>query len=105
MFLKKPEQIDVFGLVLLISLLIWRLIERSMRQYIKNGERDLPGWKRRRTTRPTTFMLMTKFQKVMIVKIGFERRLGKPFKPQQLEYLSALEVNPDAFILPRAREG
>jgi transposase len=102
-FLKKPERIEVLGLVLLISLLIWRLIERSMRQFVEKGDRDLPGWERRRTTRPTTFMLMTKFQGVMIVKIGSERRLNKPLKPQQLEYLSALGVKPEAFTLPRAR--
>lgn len=104
-FLKKPKRIEVLGLVLLLSLLVWRLIERSMRQFVEKGDRDLPGWERRRTTRPTTFMLMTKFQGVMIIKIGSERRLNKPLKPQQLEYLSALEVIPEAFILPRAREG
>jgi len=101
-FLKKPQRIEVLGLVLLISLLIWRLIERSMRQFIAKGDKDLPGWKRRRTTRPTTFMLMTKFAGVMILKIGTERRLNKPLKPQQLEYLSALQINPKAFISPRA---
>jgi hypothetical protein len=41
-FLKKPERIEVLGLVLLISLLIWRLIERSMRQLVEKGDRDLP---------------------------------------------------------------
>jgi transposase len=66
-FLKKPERIKVLGLVLLLSLLIWRLIERSMRQFVEKGDQDLPGWERRRTTRPTTFMLMTKFQGVMII--------------------------------------
>ncbi len=101
-FLKKPQRIEVLGLVLLISLLIWRLIERSMRQFIAKGDKDLPGWKRRRTTRPTTFMLMTKFQGVMILKIGTKRRLNKPLKSQQREYLSALKVSPDAFIRPRA---
>jgi transposase len=29
-FLKKAERIEVLGLVLLVSLLIWRLMERSM---------------------------------------------------------------------------
>jgi transposase len=101
-FLKKPQRIEVLGLVLLISLLIWRLIERSMRQFIAKGDKDLPGWKKRRTTQPTTFMLMTKFQGVMILKIGSDRRMNKPLKTQQLEYLSALEVSPDAFIRPRA---
>ncbi|HHL34969.1 MAG TPA: IS1634 family transposase, partial [Desulfobulbaceae bacterium] len=101
-FLKKPKRIEALGLVLLISLLIWRLIERSMRQFIAKGDKDLPGWKKRRTTRPTTFMLMTKFAGVMILKIGSERRLNKPLKPQQLEYLSALQISPEAFINPRA---
>jgi len=48
-------------------------------------------------------MLMTKFQGVRIIKIGSERRLNKPLKPQQLEYLSALGVRPEAFTLPQAR--
>ena len=37
-FLKKAERIEVLGLVLLISLLIWRLMERSMRQYVENKD-------------------------------------------------------------------
>ncbi len=45
---------------------------------------------------------MTKFQGVMILKIGSDRRLNKPLKPQQLEYLSALKVSPEAFTSPRA---
>ncbi|MFO7861344.1 MAG: IS1634 family transposase, partial [Desulfosalsimonas sp.] len=40
-FLKSPQRIEVLGLVLLIALLIWRLMERSMRQYIgKHGRGD-----------------------------------------------------------------
>ena len=101
-FLKKPERIEVLGLVLLLSLLVWRLIEREMRQYIEREKRDLPGWKKRRTTRPTTFMLTTKFQGVMIIKVGNIRKLNKPLTEQQGEYLLALNVNPDVFVNPRA---
>ena len=101
-FLKRPERIEVLGLVLLLSLLIWRLIEREMRQYIEREKRDLPGWKRRRTTRPTTFMLMTNFQRIMIIKMGDERQLNKPFTEKQMEYLVSLKVDPNAFIKPGA---
>ena len=101
-FLKRPERIEVLGLVLLLSLLIWRLIEREMRQYIEREKRDLPGWKRRRTTRPTTFMLMTNFQRIMIIKIGDHRQLNKPFTEKQMEYLVSLKVDPKAFIKPGA---
>ena len=101
-FLKKPERIEVLGLVLLLSLLVWRLIERDMRNYVETKKKDLPGWLNRRTTRPTTFMFMTKFQFVMIIKIGSKRRLKKPFTSEQKEYLSALNVSQDIFIEPRA---
>ncbi len=39
-FLKKPHRIEVLGLILLISLLIWRLMERSMRRYVKASGTD-----------------------------------------------------------------
>ena len=101
-FLKKPERIEVLGLVLLLSLLIWRLMEREMRRYIEREKRDLPGWKKRRTTRPTSFMLMTTFQRIMIIKIGDNRRLNKPFSSKQMEYLVSLQVDPNTFIKPGA---
>lgn len=52
-FLKKAERIEVLGLILLISLLIWRLMERSMRQYVENNNCTLPGWIKRKTNKPT----------------------------------------------------
>ena len=73
-----------------------------MTQYIEREKRDLPGWKRRRTTRPTTFMLMTNFQRIMIIKIGDHRQLNKPFTEKQMEYLVSLKVDPKAFIKPGA---
>jgi transposase len=99
-FLKKAERIEVLGLVLLVSLLIWRLIERTMRQYVQANDCTLPGWVRRRTKKPTAFMMTTKFAQVMLVTIGEIRQLTKPLKPIQLEYLKALGVTPDDFISP-----
>jgi transposase len=98
-FLKKATRIEVLGLVLLIALLIWRLMERSMRQYVVDG-RTLTGWKKRQTTRPTSFMMTTKFITIYVAKLGQERQLVKPLKPIQLEYLRALNVDPDVYISP-----
>lgn len=99
-FLKKAERIEVLGLVLLLSLLIWRLIEYNMRRYAKDNKRDLPGWVKRRTYKPTAFMLMTSFQYLMILKIGEHRRLNKPLTPNQREYLRALGLNEQIFTKP-----
>jgi transposase len=46
-FLKKNHRIEVLGLVLLISLLIWRLIEHCMRRYITDTGNSITGWKDR----------------------------------------------------------
>ena len=99
-FLKKAERIEVLALILLLSLLIWRLIEYNMRRYAKENDRDLPGWKRRRTDKPTAFMLMTRFQYLLILKIGHRRQLGKPLSKIQLEYLRALGLKSTIFTTP-----
>src|SRR2546428_7306932 len=35
LFLKKPERIEALGLVLLLALLLWRLMERQMRAHVE----------------------------------------------------------------------
>lgn len=99
-FLKKPSRIEVLGLVLLISLLIWRLMERCMRCYLDETESEITGWKNRPTKRPTSFMMTTKFLSILVAKVGRERQLVKPLRPVQLEYLQALGVNPAVYVDP-----
>ncbi len=99
-FLKKAERIEVLALVLLLSLLIWRLIEYNMRRYAKENDRTLPGWKKRRTYKPTSFMVMSSFQYLLILKIGNHRKIARPLTNYQLEYLRALGLNSKIFTVP-----
>jgi len=99
-FLKKPHRIEVLGLVMLISLLIWRLMERCMRQYIKSTGTTITGWKKRPTKRPTSFMMTTKFLQILVLKSGSKRQLARPLRPVQLEFLHALNLSPDIFTVP-----
>ena len=99
-FLKKNSRIEVLGMVLLISLLIWRLIERSMRLYVEENQTTITGWVKRRTKRPTSFMMSTKFHTVLVIKSEDYRQLAKPLKPVHLEYLKALDVKPEVFLSP-----
>lgn len=99
-FLKKPERIEVLGLILLISLLIWRLIERSLRLHVENTGNSLPGWDGKRTSRPTSFMMTTKFTNIMVVKCGNIRKLVRPLKSDQKEYLKALGLTARVFTVP-----
>jgi transposase len=44
LFLKKPERIEALGLILLLALLIWRLMERAMRTHVDTTSTPLTGW-------------------------------------------------------------
>jgi len=102
LFLKRPERLEALGLVLLLALLIWRLMERSMRQYIATTGRSLTGWDKKLTQRPTSLMMTSKFIGVMVIKRGDCRQLVRPLSTVQREYLQALGVSEAYFIEPRA---
>jgi hypothetical protein len=89
-FLKKPERIEALGLILVLSLLLWRLIELSMRQYLEQNQTELPGWDNKPTTRPTTFMMTTKFQGIQVLKLGQRRWLARKLSEVHKLYLAAL---------------
>lgn len=99
-FLKKPERVEALGLILLLSLLLWRLVERDLRLYVEETDTPLPGWKKQPTRNPTSFMMCTKFLSILVITIGKKRKLAKPLTKIQLQYLKALEINPECFISP-----
>jgi transposase len=100
LFLKKPERIEALGLVLLLSLLLWRLMERAMRRHVDTTRTALPGWDKKVTERPTAFMMVTKFMGVIVLKCGHDRHLARPLSAVQHHYLSALDVPATCFTRP-----
>jgi transposase len=100
LFLKKEERIEALGLVLLLALLIWRLMERAMRRYVDTTSTPLPGWDKKTTERPTSFMMLTKFAGVIVMKLGLHRHLARPLSGVQQQYLTALAVPATCFTLP-----
>src|SRR5262245_13253476 len=100
LFLKKPERIEALGLVLLLALLLWRLMERQMRAHVESTGRPLTGWDKKPTERPTACMMMTKFAGVLVCKVGPQRQLARPLSTVQQQYLVALGVSATCFTLP-----
>lgn len=97
LFLKKPERIEALGLILLLALLIWRLVERALRVHVETTGSTLTGWDKKATLKPTAFMMMTKFAAVLVLKVGPHRQLAQPLSAVQQAYLSALGVPATAF--------
>jgi len=98
LFLKKPERIEALGLVLIIALLVWRLIERNMRKFIRERDITIAGWDNKPTSNPTTFMMTTKFCSVHILKLGKKRFLARKLKPVQKEYLEVMGLREEIFV-------
>ena len=99
LFLKKPERIEALGLVLLLALLLWRLVERALRVHVEMTGNPLMGWDKKASQKPTAFMMMTKFAAVMVLKVGGQRQLAQPLSAVQESYLNALGVPATSFTL------
>ena len=102
LFLKKPERIEALGLVLLLALLLWRLVERTLRVHVETTETPLPGWDKKATHKPTAFMMMTKSAAVLVLKVGAQRQLAHPLSTVQQQYLLALRVPATYFTVPQS---
>jgi transposase len=100
-FLKKPERISALGLVLLLALLVYSLMEHLMRRGAQRGEVTLTNLDNKPTMRPTTFILKYKFERILtLVLPGGRRRLLKPLKTDQMNYLYSLGLNYKIFTDP-----
>jgi transposase len=102
LFLKKPERIEALGMVLLLALLLWRLVERALRVHVETTGSVLTGWDKKATQKPTAFMMMTKFAAVIVVKAGSQRQLTQPLSAIQQRYLLALGVPAAYFTAPQS---
>ena len=96
-FLKTPRRIEAMGLVLALSLLAWRLMERTMRRKAKEEHLTLQGWNNAATLKPTSFMMASKFSPVFVGLKGGRRFLLAPLDKVQLAYLTALDVHSSIF--------
>lgn len=105
LFLKKPARIEALGLVLLLALLLWRLVERALRVYVETTGTAWPGWNKQETLKPTAFMMLTKFAAVLVLKVGFHRQLAQPLAAGQQAYLSALGVPATACTVSSQGQG
>jgi transposase len=103
LFLKTPARLEALGLILIIALMVWRLMERTMRVTLKESDSTIIGWEKRQTSRPTSFMMRIKFQSVLVLRTDSGRFLGKPLNSVQLAYLKILGLPPEIFTEPYDR--
>jgi transposase len=100
LFLKTPRRIEALGLVLVLALMVWRLMERTMRISLKQDKSKVIGWNNRKTSRPTSFVMTTKFPSVIVIRTAERRFLAEPLDPIQEKYLHILGLSEAVFTNP-----
>ncbi len=80
--------------------MVWRLIERNLRKWVEKSNKPLIGWDKKKTKKPTSFMMSTKFSSIHVLQKNKMRWLSRELNPVQLEYLNALQLDKDIFINP-----
>jgi transposase len=100
-FLKKPSRIDALTFILLVSLMIWNLMQRELRKSEQVEAGQLNDLNKRPTKRPTSYLLMSHLSGVVILKHGNGRHLSpNGIKQQGLLYLKALGFDETIYTTP-----
>lgn len=98
LFLKRPERIEALGFILLASLLTWNLMEHVMREHLKRTGATIPGWDRKPTSAPTSFMMTTKFKGLLVARIGGQWHFTVALTREQLQYVRALGLSEEVLL-------
>jgi len=100
LFLKTPARIEVLGLILVLSLMVWRLMERNMRLSLKSNGSTVQGWDKKATSSPTSLMITAFFKSMVVIRTQERRFLGNGLSSMQSEYLKILNVSSRVFTDP-----
>lgn len=73
-----------------------------MRILVKQDESKIKGWNNRKTSRPASFMMTTKFPSPIVIPKETERYLDEPLDPIQERYLYCLGPSVAVFTDPHA---
>lgn len=103
-FLKKPSRIDALTFILLVSLMIWNLIQRELRNSAEALNGELNDLNKRPTKRPTGYLMMSQLSGTIILKYGNQRLLPRNgIRPQGLKYLKAMGFDEKIYTTPPPR--
>lgn len=69
-FVKKRQRVEALALVMALTLLVYTLAERKLRQALLTQQKTVRDQRRRPTNKPTFRWIMQKFQGIHWVKLG-----------------------------------
>jgi transposase len=74
-WLEKPERIAALAMLTVVGLLVYAVIQRQVRLYLRDHDRQFPGNKGPTAT-PTSAVVFTLFAPVMLVQFAVDKQLS-----------------------------
>ena len=71
-----------------------------MRMNLAETESTVSGWDDKQTSRPTSFMMTTKFIGIFVITTPAGRSPVQPLSTVQMAYPAILEIAPEVFVTP-----
>lgn len=105
-WLEKPERIGALAMLTVVGLLVYTLLQRQVRLYLKSCGQLLPGNKGP-TAMPTGAVILSLFAQVMMVQLEVDHTLGLQVYGLQQHHLmvcDALEIDRSWYELPTANQ-
>ena len=103
-WLEKPERIAALAMLTVLGLLVYNVIQRQVRLYLRAHGQQIPGNKGMTAT-PTAAVVLALFAHVALIQLGVDdQQITQMYgvQPHHLLLCAALELDPSWYALPSA---
>ena len=83
-FVKKPERVEALALVMALTLLVYTLAERKLRQALEQQKQTVLDQRKRPTAKPTFRWIMQKFQGIHLATVNGLKQITNFSQERQL---------------------
>jgi transposase len=105
-WLEKPERIAALAMLTVVGLLVYSVIQRQVRLYLRTHEQQLPGNKGMTAT-PTAAVVLALFASVALVQLWIDEQTVVQIagvQPHHLLVCDALGLDPSWYAVPSAHK-
>ena len=105
-WLEKPERIAALAMLTVIGLLVYSVIQRQVRLYLRTHDQQLPGNKGM-TARPTAAVVLALFAQVALIQLDMgDQEIEQVYgvQPHHLLICDALGLDSSWYEVPSAQK-
>ena len=105
-WLEKPERIAALAMLTVIGLLVYSIIQRQVRLYLRTHDQQIPGNKGTTAT-PTAAVVLALFAQVVLVQLWIDEQEVVQLsgvQPYHLLVCDALDLDSSWYAMPSAQK-